>query len=104
MAIKNEIITSSLVNLISGTSSASPVTVGIYLCNFSADEETLDLYLRATGEAAGNKNIILRNLLMLSGDTFHFPSEKFILSSGDIISASGVAGGRVSMTATYLNI
>ena len=93
MAIKNEIITSSLINVISGTSSTSPVSVGIYLCNFSA-----------TDEEAGNKNTILSNLLMLSGDTFHFPSEKFILSSGDIISASGRTGGRVSITSTFMNI
>jgi hypothetical protein len=104
MAIKNEIITSSLINVISGTSSTSPVSVGIYLCNFSPSDEILNIYVRATGEAASNKNTILSNLLMLSGDTFHFPSEKFILSSGDIISASGRAGGRVSITSTFLNI
>ena len=104
MAIKNEIITSSLINVISGTSSTSPVSVGIYLCNFSSNQERLNLYVRATGEAASDKNTILSNLLMLSGDTFHFPAEKFILSSGDVLSASGIVGGRVSITTTYLNI
>ena len=49
--------------------------------NFYSPAEILNIYVRATGEEAGNKNTILSNLLMLSGDTFHFPSEKFKISA-----------------------
>lgn len=104
MAIKNVIINNSLTDIISGTSSSNPANVGIYLCNFTYDSEVINLYIRETGEYPKNKNTILSDLLMLSGDTFHFPYEKFILGKEDTITASGLYGNRVSATVTYLNI
>ena len=106
MAIKNKIIVAgpTITDLLSGTSNTNPANVGIYLCNFSNLSERITLYVRETGETAGSKNTIVSNLLMLSGDTFHFPYEKFILGSGDCISVSGAIGNRVAATLSFLNI
>lgn len=106
MAIKNKIIVQgpTITDILSGTSNTSPANVGIYLCNFTNLSERITLYVRETGEAAQYKNTIVSNLLMLSGDTFHFPYEKFILGSGDCISVSGAIGNRVAATLSFLNI
>jgi len=104
MAIKNKIITNAVTDILSGNNNDNPANVGIYLCNFTNLSERINLYVRETGETAGNKNMVINDLLMLSGDTFHFPYEKFILGSGDCISASGKFGNRVTATLTYLNI
>ena len=106
MAIKNKIIVPgpTITDILSGTSNTRPANVGIYLCNFSNLSDRITLYVRETGEAAKDKNTIISNLLMLSGDTFHFPYEKFILGSGDAISASGKIGNRVTATVSFLNI
>ena len=106
MAIKNKIIVQgpTITHILSGTSDTSPANVGIYLCNFTNLSERITLYVRETGEEAQYKNTIVSNLLMLSGDTFHFPYEKFILGSGDCISVSGAIGNRVAATLSFLNI
>lgn len=105
MAIKNVIIENKVTDILSGKGSTNPANVGIYFCNFTKlNSETITFFLRETGELAGNKNMILNGLIMTSGDTFHFPYEKFILASGDTMSASGKFGNRVSATVSFLNI
>lgn len=101
--IKNASIAQEFTPIISG-SSAGSANVGLYFCNISASPETITLYALPSGEAPSNDNTIIKNLPIHSEDTFYFGEEKFILGEGEIIGASSLVGGRVTATATSIDI
>ena len=60
------------------------VTV-IYICNTSATDGDVDVYLVPNGQSVGSQHLIYKNLIIRSNDTYIIDSEKLILASGDKI-------------------
>ena len=102
--LNNVIINTSLTNIVSGTNTERQVSVGLYFCNFVNSGDFITIHAIKSGELPSDANTIIKDLEFTGKETFQFPNEKFILNYGEKISASGVYGGRVSATATFIEL
>jgi hypothetical protein len=91
-------------DIVSGTNTEKEASVGLYFCNFTENVEYITIYTIGSGDHAADSNTILKSLDITGRETFQFPNEKFILSYGEKIAASGRFGNRVTATATYIDI
>jgi hypothetical protein len=73
-----------------------------FCCFNTSSSEMITVHVRPAGEAVSDENTVLKNVVIDPTDTFVLNMEKFLLSATDVISAIGSAGGRVSVTASYL--
>ena len=87
--IKNAIIPSAATSILSGSASAKPANVGLYLCNITPYEETINVYAVQSGFVPSDYNAIVKNLVITGSETFEFGYEKFILEDGEQLQASG---------------
>jgi hypothetical protein len=78
--------------------------VGMFFCNAGGANETINIYAIPSGEVADINNIVIKDLTVVSGDTYEFSAEKFLLNRGESIAASGQNGGLISATITYTDI
>ena len=97
-------IGTGLTDIVSGTNAEKQVSVGLYFCNFVTSGDFITIHAIKSGQSPSNTNTILKDLEFTGKETFQFPNEKFILDYGEKISASGTYGGRVSATATFIEL
>lgn len=57
----------------------------LLICNHSASDAVVNVFVVPDGDTAGNANQILKNLTIIASDTFVMDMEKLILSGGDSI-------------------
>jgi len=67
------------------TASGDVAVTVIYICNTSATDGDVDVYLVPNGETVGSQHLIYKNLIIRSNDTYIIDSEKLILGTGDRI-------------------
>lgn len=69
------------------TSSGNTAITFLSLCNYAAGNVTANVYVVPSAGTAGNTNIILNNLALLSGDTYQLYAggEKLLLGPGDFV-------------------
>jgi hypothetical protein len=65
---------------------------------------SFDMHLVPNGQAKGNVNMVVRNLLLPAGETFTFDSEKIILEEGDRVILLGESPTNLSATVSYLEV
>ena len=80
------------------------VTV-IYICNTSATDGDVDVYLVPNGQSVGSQHLIYKNLIIRSNDTYIIDSEKLILGNGDkIYIAAPDSAGEFNATISSIGI
>lgn len=80
------------------------VTV-IYICNTSATDGDVDVYLVPNGATVGSQHLIYKNLIIRSNDTYIIDSEKLILGNGDrIFIAAPDSAGEFNATISTIGV
>ena len=80
------------------------VTV-IYICNTSAADGDVDVYLVPNGQSVGSQHLIYKNLIIRSNDTYIIDSEKLILGTGDkIYIAAPDSSGQFNATISTIGL
>lgn len=80
------------------------VTV-IYICNTSATDGDVDVYLVPNGATVGEQHLIYKNLIIRSNDTYIIDSEKLILGNGDrIFIAAPDSAGEFNATISTIGV
>ena len=80
------------------------VTV-IYICNKSATDGDVDVYLVPNGATVGAQHLIYKNLIIRSNDTYIIDSEKLILGTGDrIFIAAPDSAGEFNATISTIGV
>lgn len=100
--LNSVIIGTTLTDIVSGSSNM--VSVGLYFCNFSVLGDSVTIHAIKSGGSGTDTNTIVKDMEFTGRETLQFPNEKFILSPGDKISASGAYGSRVSATAIFMDL
>ena len=101
--IINDAVTDILKTPVGGAVSAY-AGVGMFLCNNGSASESINLYAVPSGQTASEANVIIKNLTVVTGDTYEFSAEKFLLNEGESIVASGQNGNSITATITYTDI
>jgi len=111
----------AIVNTLIGNTDTTVLTVPvgkryaittIMVCNTwtpnPADEydgiTNFDMHFVPNGQAKGNRNMVIRNLILPAGETFTFDSEKVILDEGDRVTFLGESPTNLSATVSYLEV
>jgi len=105
--IANTIINNSATDILE-TPVDSAITayagVGMFFCNAGATNESINIYAVPSGQVASENNMVIKDLTVVTGDTYEFSAEKFLLNKGESLVASGQNGGLISATITYTDI
>ena len=102
--IKNVVIANTVTNILSSDADESFAGIGLYFCNTSEKEETMNLHALQKDASVGDGNMIVRKLHLPTGATYEFGAEKFLIQNGERIAAVGENGGRITATITYTEI
>ena len=102
--INNVVIGNTVTNILSAGTNQSYAGIGLYFCNTSTSDESLNLHALQNGASVGDGNMIVKNLALPSGATYEFGAEKFLIQSGERIAAVAQNGNRVTATITYTEI
>ena len=103
MTILNTTLTNSTASNIYASSGTSAITT-IHLCNFSANTQTVNVYIVPGGSIASSNNIIYSNVTVTAYNTYIVYAEKFILANGDSIRANCSNSGAVAVTVSSIGI
>lgn len=102
--VKNVTIENTTTEVLSAPTGTAYAGVGLYLCNTSTSDDTINVHLCMANETPTTSNIILKNLTVKAGETFEFGYEKLILNEAESLHISSVSGSRVRATVTYITI
>lgn len=104
MAIENNLIDTTDTIVYESIGGDSAVTT-IFVCNYSeTDDVRINIYVVPNGSATSDQNIILKDLIIISTDTFVFGTERILLSSGDKIIMTANTASIASATISYTGI
>jgi hypothetical protein len=84
-------------------STGNTVVTFLSLCNYSASNVTANVFVVPSGDAIGNINKVVSNILITTGDTYQFyaGNEKLILSSSDTIRANASSNNSIAIVTSY---
>lgn len=86
------------------TSSGNSAIVTIYLCNYSAVDQTATLHLVAAAGSVSNSNIVYKEIPIAAGDTYVIDTERLVLANGESIRALASANSSITMTVNYVGV
>lgn len=86
------------------TSSGNTAVTTMYLCNYSATDRTVSVYLVPSAGTAGDSNIIYKDVPIAAGDTYIIDTERLVLANGDSVQALASATTSVTMTVSYVGV
>ena len=97
-------LTVGTTNTVLFTSSGDDAVTFMSLCNYSPGTVTVSVHLVPSGGTAGNDNLFIKDIEIVSGDTYvlYEGGEKIMLGDGDYIVA--VADAVTSVTAMVSTI
>jgi hypothetical protein len=112
MAIANSIIASGDNTILVVPAGKRYAITTILVCNtytpnpiHDEDGQTVfDLHLVPQGQAIGDRNMVVRSLVLPAGETFTFDSEKIVLEEGDYINIAGESPTELAATVSYLEV
>ena len=102
MALSQSTLTTSASAVYTSTGNTAISTM--YLCNYSASDRTVTIYLVQSGSFATNVNIIYKDVPIAAGDTYIIDTERLILGSGDSVQALASAVSSITMTVSYIGV
>lgn len=106
MAIQNTTLTTTAANIfVNQSSTGTSAITTIHLCNFTANSETINVYVVPSGSTAGNSTVIYSNYTLTAYNTLVVYAEKFILGNiGDAIVANCANPNAVTATVSSIGI
>ena len=106
MAIVNQQLTTTQLDMITVPASKSYAITNILVCNnHSSASASFDLHLIPQSSSLDNAvTRVINNLTLPAGETFTFDSEKVILSEGDSVTVLSQAPLNLSVTVSYLEV
>ncbi len=102
MALSQTTLTTSASTVYTSTGNSAISTM--YLCNYSASDRTVTIYLVQSGSFATNVNIIYKDVPIAAGDTYIIDTERLILGNGDSVQALASAVSSITMTVSYIGV
>jgi len=102
MALSQTTLTTSASAVYTSTGNTAISTM--YLCNYSASDRTVTIYLVQSGSFATNVNIIYKDVPIAAGDTYIIDTERLILGNGDSVQALASAVSSITMTVSYIGV
>ena len=113
MAIVNQQLTTTQLDMITVPASKSYAITNILVCNNGAAVAKFDMHLIPQSSSLDNAvTRVINNLELPPGETFTFDSEKIVLDTGDKLSfvsepdLGGLSAGKTNLAATvsYLEV
>ena len=110
MAIKNEIITTTGVAILTVPAGKKYAVTTLLVCNTGTDDGTglndtsFNMYVYPTSGSASNEYQVLNDLKVSAGDTFTFNVERLILEENDTIWLDRTAPTNLTATISYLEV
>lgn len=86
------------------TSTGNSAVTTMYLCNYSATDRNVTIYLVQSGALPSNTNIIYKDVSIAAGDTYIIDTERLVLSDGDAVEALASANSSITMTVSYVGV
>jgi hypothetical protein len=102
MALSQSTLTASASTVF--TSLGNNAVTTMYLCNYSASDRTVTIYLVPSGFSPGTTNIIYKDIPIAAGDTYIIDTERLVLSNGDTIQAFASSTASITMTVSYIGV
>lgn len=104
MSLTTANVTTSTANAY--VSSGDTAVTFLSLANYSASNVTANVYVVPSGNAVGNLNIVVANLLITTKDTYQFyaGNEKLILATGDSIQVNAGANNSIAAVVSYTSV
>lgn len=107
MAIHNTVLVDSGQDaaniLVSSTGSGIAVTT-MYFCNTNTAATAFTLHVVPAGFSANANNIVYKNKLITSGDTYIIDWEKLVLGQGDTLRANANVGNSIVATVSTIGL
>jgi hypothetical protein len=104
MAIENNLIDTTETIVYESLGGDSAVTT-IFVCNYSETEDVkINIHIVPSGSATSDQNRVLKDLIIISTDTFVFGTERILLGSGDKIVMTANTASVASATISYTGI
>lgn len=106
MAIHNTVLVDTgqaAANLLAATGSGVAVTT-MYFCNTNTAATAFTLHVVPAGFVANANNIVYKNKVITSGDTYIVDWEKLVLGAGDTIRANANVGNTIVATVSTIGL
>lgn len=110
MAIVNQQLTTTQLDMITVPASKSYAITNILVCNNGASSAAFDMHLIPQSSSLSNSvTRVINNLELPAGETFTFDSEKIVLEEGDkvaFVAQPDIGSGLTNLAATvsYLEV
>ena len=105
MAIVNQQLTTTQLDMITVPANKSYAITNILVCNNGSATASFDMHLIPQSSSLSNTvTRVINNLELPAGETFTFDSEKVILSAGDSVTLLSQAPLNLSVTVSYLEV
>jgi hypothetical protein len=107
MAIHNTVLVDTgqaAANVLAVTSVGGQAVTTMYFCNTNTAATAFTLHVVPAGFTANANNIVYKNKLITSGDTYIVDWEKLILAQGDTIRANANVGNSIVATVSTIGV
>ena len=107
MAIHNTVLVhtgQAAANVVASTGTGGVAVTTMYFCNTNTAATAFTLHVVPAGFVANANNIVYRNKLVTSGDTYVVDWEKLILGPGDTIRGNANVGNAIVATVSTIGV
>lgn len=107
MAIHNTVLVDAgqaAANVLAVTSVGGQAVTTMYFCNTNTNPTTFTMHVVPAGFVANANNIVYKNKLITSGDTYIIDWEKLVLAQGDTIRANANVGNSIVATVSTIGV
>lgn len=102
MATARATLTTAAANVL--VSSGNNAVTTMYICNYSVNPATFNMYIVPTSGTAGSSNQIYNTVTIAASDTYVIDMERLVLGSGDMIQANANVNSALTMTISYVGV
>lgn len=107
MAIHNTVLVDTgqeAANVLASTGASGVAVTTMYFCNTNTAATAFTLHVVPAGFVANANNIVYKNKLITSGDTYIVDWEKLVLGPGDTIRANANVGNSIVATVSTIGV
>lgn len=107
MAIHSTVLVDSgqeAANVLASTGTSGVAVTTMYFCNTNTAATAFTLHVVGAGFIANANNIVYKNKVITSGDTYIVDWEKLVLSPGDTIRANANVGNSIVATVSTIGV
>jgi hypothetical protein len=107
MAIHNTVLVDTgqeAANVLASTGPSGVAVTTMYFCNTNTAATAFTLHIVPAGFVANANNIVYKNKLITSGDTYIIDWEKLVLGPGDTIRGNANVGNSIVATVSTIGV